>query len=386
MPYCTKCGRPLQDNEICSCQAQPTQNPQYAQPEAAPQQQYAAPQQQYAAPQQQYAAPQQQYAAPQQQYAAPQQQYAAPQQQYAAPQQQYAAPQQQYAAPQQQYAAPQQQYAAPQQQYAAPQQQYAPQQPYGAPYGAPAKPANTFFNDALNVIVTFFKNPAEAKTLAAKDGKLVIPAALLGVYAFFTMLVTWLTFNSITLSTWNMLKDQAKKYGGSIKDLGMKYGDITKEIFNPIGLMFAGLLIAALFIGILLLVRFGMSKIAGSEGGDFKSGLVEISLYSIPATALVFLACVFSFFSMTMCLIFSALASVFLLVSILTNTAKINADKLDSGKWLFIFPAVIVVALVLNYLLGSLFIKIGLSKEMNQVIDGLGELVTNPSSFIKSIM
>ena len=336
MSFCTNCGRPLQENEVCNCRAaaQPIENPQYAQPQAAPQQQYAAPQQQYAAPQQQYAAPQQPYAAPQQPYGAPQQPYGAPQQ----------------------------------------------------PYGAPAKPANTFFYDLCNVIVTFFKSPAEAKAMATKDGKIGIPAVLLGIYALFTMLVTWLTFNSITLSTWNMLRDQAKKYGGSIKDLGMKYGDITKEIFNPIGLMFAGLLIAALFIGILLLVRFGMSKIAGSEGGDFKSGLVEISLYSIPATALVFLACVFSFFSMTMCLIFSALASVFLLVSILTNTAKINADKLDSGKWLFIFPAVIVVALVVNYLLGSLFLKIGLSKEMNQVIDGLGKLITDPSSFLDSMM
>ena len=371
MSFCTNCGRPLQENEVCNCRAaaQPIENPQYAQPQAAPQQQYAAPQQQYAAPQQQYAAPQQQYAAPQQQYAAPQQQYAAPQQPYGAPQQQYAAPQQPYGAPQQPYGAPQQPYGAPQQ-----------------PYGAPAKPANTFFYDLCNVIVTFFKSPAEAKAMATKDGKIGIPAVLLGIYAFFTMLVTWLTFNSITLSTWNMLKDQAKKYGGSIKDLGMKYGDITKEIFNPIGLMFAGLLIAALFIGILLLVRFGMSKIAGSEGGDFKSGLVEISLYSIPATALVFLACVFSFFSMTMCLIFSALASVFLLVSILTNTAKINADKLDSGKWLFIFPAVIVVALVVNCLLGSLFLKIGLTEQMNQVIDGLGKIITNPSSFMDSIM
>lgn len=350
MSFCTNCGRPLQENEVCNCRAaaQPIENPQYAQPQAAPQQQYAAPQQQYAAPQQPYGAPQQQYAAPQQPYGAPQQPYAAPQQPYGAPQQPYGAPQQ--------------------------------------PYGAPAKPANTFFYDLCDVIVTFFKSPAEAKAMATKDGKIGIPAVLLGIYALFTMLVTWLTFNSITLSTWNMLKDQAKKYGGSIKDLGMKYGDITKEIFNPIGLMFAGLLIAALFIGILLLVRFGMSKIAGSEGGDFKSGLVEISLYSIPATALVFLACVFSFFSMTMCLIFSALASVFLLVSVLTNTAKINADKLDSGKWLFIFPAVIVVALVVNYLLGSLFLKIGLTEQMNQVIDGLGKLITDPSSFLDSMM
>ena len=369
MPYCTQCGKALQENEICSCQAtaQPVETPQFEQPQAAPQQQYAAPQQPYSAPQQPYAAPQQQYAAPQQPYSAPQQQYAAPQQQYVAPQQPYGAPQQPYGAPQQPYGAPQQPY-------------------YGAPYGAPVKPANTFFNDLLNVIVTFFKKPAEAKTLAIKNGNLLIPGVLLGVYAFFMMIVTWLSFNSITLSTWNMLKDQAKKYGGSIKDLGMKYGDMTKEIFNPFGLMVAGLLIAALFVGILLLVRFGMSKIAGSEGGDFKSGLVVVSLYSIPATALVFLACICSFFSTTLCLILSAMASLFMLVSVLTDTARINSEKLESGKWLFIFPAVILVALVLNYLLGSLFLKIGLSEQMKEVINGLGKLITDPSALFDSMM
>ncbi len=329
MSFCTNCGRPLQENEVCNCRAtaQPVEPHQYAQPEAAPQQQYAAPQQQYAAPQQPYGAPQQPYGAPQQPYGAPQQ-----------------------------------------------------------PYGAPAKPANTFFYDLCNVIVTFFKNPAEAKNLATKDDKITIPAVLLGFYVFITMFVTWLTFNSITLSTWNMLKSQAKKYGGSIKDLGMKYGDMTKEIFNPFGLMVAGLLIAAVFVGILLLVRFGMSKIAGSNAGDFKSGLVVVSLYSIPATALVFLACICSFFSMTLCLILSAMASLFMLVSVLTDTARINAASLESGKWLFIFPAVILVALVLNYLLGSLFLKIGLTEQMRQVIDGLGKLITDPSSFLDSMM
>ncbi len=354
MPYCTKCGRPIQENEVCTCQAaaQPVENPQYAQPEAAPQQAYAAPQQPYGAPQQPYAAPQQPYAAPQQPYGAPQQPYGAPQQPYGAPQQPYGAPQQPYGAPQQ-------------------------------PYGAPPKPANTLINDIINVIVTFFKNPAEAKTLAVKDGKLTIPAVLLGLYAFVTMFVTWLSFNSITLSTWRTVKEA---YGDYLNESGMKYGKITKEIFNVPGLLFAGLLTAVVFVGILLLVRFAMSKIAGSSEGDFKSGLVVVSLYSIPATALVFLACICSFFSLGLCLILSVLASLFMLVSVLTDTARINATQLESGKWLFIFPAVIIVALVLNYLLGSTFLKIGLTEQMREVIDGLGKLVTDPSAFFESMM
>ncbi len=355
MPYCTQCGKPLQENEICSCQAtaQPVENPQFEQPQAAPQQPYAAPQQPYAAPQQQYAAPQQPYGAPQQQYAAPQQPYGAPQQPYGAPQQPYGAPQQPY---------------------------------YGAPYGAPAKPANTFFNDLLNVIVTFFKKPSEAKTLAIKNGNLLIPGVLLGVYAFFMMIVTWLSFNSITLTAWNAAKDMAKQLGGSVKDLGMKYGDITKGIFNVPGLLFAGLLTAAVFVGILLLVRFVMGKIVGTNKGDFKSGLVVVSLYSIPATALIFLACICSFFSFGLCLVLSALASVFMLVSVLTDTARINADKLESGKWLFIFPAIIIVALAINYLLGMNILKIGLSEEMRTALDMIGKIFSDPAEMFESLM
>ena len=353
MPYCTQCGKALQENEICSCRttAQPVETPQFEQPQAAPQQQYAAPQQPYGAPQQPYGAPQQPYGAPQQPYGAPQQPYGAPQQPYGAPQQPY----------------------------------------YGAPYGAPAKPANTFFSDILNVIVTFFKKPAEAKTLAIKNGNLLIPGVLLGVYAFFMMIVTWLSFNSITLTAWKAVKDAYKdvsKYYDSFSDYldGHGYGDLTEMIFNVPGLLFAGLLTAAVFVGILLLVRFVMGKIVGTNKGDFKSGLVVVSLYSIPATALIFLACLCSFFSTTMCMIFSALASVFMIVSVLTDTARINADKLESGKWLFIFPAVVIIALVLNALLGSLFIKIGLSEQVREVIDGMGKLITDPSSVFEGIM
>ncbi len=65
MKFCPSCGRPLQDNEVCTCQAQRPQQPaaqapyqSYQQP-AAPQRQYGAPQQQYGAPQQYGAQPQQ---------------------------------------------------------------------------------------------------------------------------------------------------------------------------------------------------------------------------------------------------------------------------------------------------------------------------------------
>lgn len=88
MKFCQFCGRSLQDNEVCNCQAQRQQGnddlhtvqagqPTYPQQPAAPQ-----PQPYMNQPQQYSAAPQQYSAAPQQYPAAPQQYPAAPQQPY----------------------------------------------------------------------------------------------------------------------------------------------------------------------------------------------------------------------------------------------------------------------------------------------------------------
>ena len=71
MKFCQICGRPLNDGEVCNCQAQQQAAPQQPAQQPYYQQQYAAPQQQYAAPQQPYGAPQQPYGAPQQPYGQP---------------------------------------------------------------------------------------------------------------------------------------------------------------------------------------------------------------------------------------------------------------------------------------------------------------------------
>lgn len=66
MGFCTKCGKPLQDGEICSCQ------------QAVPQPQMSVPQPQMTAPQPQMSAPQPQMTVPQPQMSAPQPQMSAP--------------------------------------------------------------------------------------------------------------------------------------------------------------------------------------------------------------------------------------------------------------------------------------------------------------------
>ena len=136
--FCTRCGRPLEEGEVCNCGQEAAPQPEVAQQQAAPQpevaQQEAAPQpeavQQQAAPQfqqqtQQQAAPQFQQQAQQQGYAQNSQQFQQQTQQQAAPQFQQQAQQQGYAQNSQQFQQQTQQQAAPQSQQQAQQQGYA---------------------------------------------------------------------------------------------------------------------------------------------------------------------------------------------------------------------------------------------------------------------
>ena len=133
--FCTKCGKPLADGEVCNCQG--------AAPQIDPAQQ--------AAPQQQSAAPQQQY------QQAPQQQY------QQAPQQQY------QQAPQQQYQQ------VPPQQY----QQMAPQQSAASDY------FKQFFNTALNV----WKKPVTAGKEYVMSGKFTLAIGYLLVQAVLAVIL-----------------------------------------------------------------------------------------------------------------------------------------------------------------------------------------------------
>lgn len=145
--FCTKCGKPLADGEVCNCQG--------VAPQIDPAQQ--------AAPQQQSAAPQQQY-----QQAQQQQYQQAPQQQY------QQAPQQQYQqAPQQQFQqVPPQQY---QQQY----QQMAPQQ----------SAASDYFKQFLNTALNVWKKPVTAGKEYVMSGKFTLAIGYLIVQAVLAVIL-----------------------------------------------------------------------------------------------------------------------------------------------------------------------------------------------------
>ena len=217
--FCTKCGKPLADGEVCNCQG--------AAPQIDPAQQ--------AAPQQQSAAPQQQY------QQAPQQQY------QQAPQQQYQqAPQQQYQqAPQQQYQqVPPQQY---QQQY----QQMAPQQ----------SAASDYFKQFLNTALNVWKKPVTAGKEYVMSGKFTLAIGYLLVQAVLAVIL------GMVFEARSSLANLAEFAGSSV---GVTY---VKVFF---GTLFLSAIFSIMLAGLLL----GFNLIA-KNNMTFKNALCLVSVRSI---------------------------------------------------------------------------------------------------------
>ena len=181
--FCTKCGKPLADGEVCNCQG--------AAPQIDPAQQ--------AAPQQQSAAPQQQY------QQAPQQQY------QQAPQQQY------QQAPQQQYQQ------VPPQQY----QQMAPQQSAASDY------FKQFFNTALNV----WKKPVTAGKEYVMSGKFTLAIGYLLVQAVLAVIL------GMVFEARSSLANLAEIVGSSVGVTYVKVFFGTLFLSAIFSIMLAGLLL-----------------------------------------------------------------------------------------------------------------------------------------------
>lgn len=185
--FCTKCGKPLADGEVCNCQG--------AAPQIDPAQQ--------AAPQQQSAAPQQQY------QQAPQQQY------QQAPQQQY------QQAPQQQYQqVPPQQY---QQQY----QQMAPQQ----------SAASDYFKQFLNTALNVWKKPVTAGKEYVMSGKFTLAIGYLIVQAVLAVIL------GMVFEARSSLANLAEFAGSSVGVTYVKVFFGTLFLSAIFSIMLAGLLL-----------------------------------------------------------------------------------------------------------------------------------------------
>ena len=196
--FCTKCGKPLADGEVCNCQG--------AAPQIDPAQQ--------AAPQQQSAAPQQQY-----QQAQQQQYQQAPQQQY------QQAPQQQF------QQVPPQQY---QQQY----QQMAPQQ----------SAASDYFKQFLNTALNVWKKPVTAGKEYVMSGKFTLAIGYLLVQAVLAVIL------GMVFEVRSSLANLAEFAGSSV---GLTY---VKVFFGTLFLSaIFSIMLAGLLLGFNLIAKNNMT-------------------------------------------------------------------------------------------------------------------------------
>ena len=215
--FCTKCGKPLADGEVCNCQG--------AAPQIDPAQQAAAQQQSAAAQQQYQQAPQQQY------QQAPQQQY------QQAPQQQYQQAQQFQQVPPQQY----------QQQY----QQMAPQQ----------SAASDYFKQFLNTALNVWKKPVTAGKEYVMSGKFTLAIGYLIVQAVLAVIL------GMVFEARSSLANLAEFAGSSV---GLTY---VKVFF---GTLFLSAIFSIMLAGLLL----GFNLIA-KNNMTFKNALCLVSVRSI---------------------------------------------------------------------------------------------------------
>ena len=196
--FCTKCGKPLADGEVCNCQG--------AAPQIDPAQQAAAQQQSAAAQQQYQQAPQQQY------QQAPQQQY------QQAPQQQF------QQVPPQQY----------QQQY----QQMAPQQ----------SAASDYFKQFLNTALNVWKKPVTAGKEYVMSGKFTLAIGYLLVQAVLAVIL------GMVFEVRSSLANLAEFAGSSV---GLTY---VKVFFGTLFLSaIFSIMLAGLLLGFNLIAKNNMT-------------------------------------------------------------------------------------------------------------------------------
>ena len=327
--FCTKCGKPLADGEVCNCQG--------AAPQIDPAQQ--------AAPQQQSAAVQQQYQqAPQQQYQqAPQQQYQqAPQQQYQqAPQQQY-----QQVPPQQQYQqVPPQQY---QQQY----QQMAPQQ----------SAASDYFKQFLNTALNVWKKPVTAGKEYVMSGKFTLAIGYLIVQAVLAVIL------GMVFEARSSLANLAEFAGSSV---GVTY---VKVFF---GTLFLSAIFSIMLAGLLL----GFNLIA-KNNMTFKNALCLASVRSIVIAPAMVVALIIILINPAWGGVFSLIINIWGFVAIV-KALPVVSEQSDNLLVHLVTAAILIFVIIALIIMFTIGLECYCPGVMSEIKSALG-MFSGSSSRIKN--
>ncbi len=318
--FCTKCGKPLADGEVCNCQG--------AAPQIDPAQQ--------AAPQQQSAAPQQQY------QQAPQQQY------QQAPQQQYQqAPQQQYQqAPQQQYQqVPPQQY---QQQY----QQMAPQQ----------SAASDYFKQFLNTALNVWKKPVTAGKEYVMSGKFTLAIGYLIVQAVLAVIL------GMVFEARSSLANLAEFAGSSV---GLTY---VKVFF---GTLFLSAIFSIMLAGLLL----GFNLIA-KNNMTFKNALCLVSVRSIVIAPAMVVALIIILINPAWGGVFSLIINIWGFVAIV-KALPVVSEQSDNLLVHLVTAAILIFVIISLIIMFTIGLECYCPGVMSEIKSALG-MFSGSSSRIKN--
>ena len=318
--FCTKCGKPLADGEVCNCQG--------AAPQIDPAQQ--------AAPQQQSAAPQQQY------QQAPQQQY------QQAPQQQYQqAPQQQYQqAPQQQYQqVPPQQY---QQQY----QQMAPQQ----------SAASDYFKQFLNTALNVWKKPVTAGKEYVMSGKFTLAIGYLIVQAVLAVIL------GMVFEARSSLANLAEFAGSSV---GLTY---VKVFF---GTLFLSAIFSIMLAGLLL----GFNLIA-KNNMTFKNALCLVSVRSIVIAPAMVVALIIILINPAWGGVFSLIINIWGFVAIV-KALPVVSEQSDNLLVHLVTAAILIFVIIALIIMFTIGLECYCPGVMSEIKSALG-MFSGSSSRIKN--
>ena len=318
--FCTKCGKPLADGEVCNCQG--------AAPQIDPAQQ--------AAPQQQSAAPQQQY-----QQAQQQQYQQAPQQQY-----QQAQQQQYQQAPQQQFQqVPPQQY---QQQY----QQMAPQQ----------SAASDYFKQFLNTALNVWKKPVTAGKEYVMSGKFTLAIGYLLVQAVLAVIL------GMVFEARSSLANLAEFAGSSV---GLTY---VKVFF---GTLFLSAIFSIMLAGLLL----GFNLIA-KNNMTFKNALCLVSVRSIVIAPAMVVALIIILINPAWGGVFSLIINIWGFVAIV-KALPVVSEQSDNLLVHLVTAAILIFVIISLIIMFTIGLECYCPGVMSEIKSALG-MFSGSSSRIKN--
>ena len=318
--FCTKCGKPLADGEVCNCQG--------AAPQIDPAQQ--------AAPQQQSAAPQQQY-----QQAQQQQYQQAPQQQY-----QQAQQQQYQQAPQQQFQqVPPQQY---QQQY----QQMAPQQ----------SAASDYFKQFLNTALNVWKKPVTAGKEYVMSGKFTLAIGYLIVQAVLAVIL------GMVFEARSSLANLAEF---AVSSVGLTY---VKVFFGTLFLSaIFRIMLAGLLLGFYLIAKNNMT---------FKNALCLVSVRSIVIAPAMVVALIIILINPAWGGVFSLIINIWGFVAIV-KALPVVSEQSDNLLVHLVTAAILIFVIISLIIMFTIGLECYCPGVMSEIKSALG-MFSGSSSRIKN--